>query len=115
MSAGTMAQGVNDIYLIVVSGHKFLALYQTPLFVVLPTNYVDFSAEKTHPKMPSLALHGFHIGEGFISRAKVLVFDDKSTRPVAFAYYVIATSLGEINGLRRARPIILASLLQGQF
>jgi hypothetical protein len=98
--AGTMAQGVNYIYLIVVSGHKFLALYQTPLLVVLPTNYVDFSPEKTHPKMPSFTLHGFHIGEGFISRAKVLIFDDKATRPVALAYYVIATSLREINGLR---------------
>ena len=110
-----MAQGVDDVYLIVVGGHKFLAFYQTALSVILSPYYVDFSPEKTHPEVSSFALHRFHIGEGFVSRAKVLIFDDKSTRPVAFADYVIATSLGKIDRLRCAGPVVLASLLQGQF
>lgn len=76
MSAGALAETVDDVDLIIMKRYKFLALDEAALPLILPSDYVDLSVQQAHSEVLTLGLHRFHHCEGLLRALQVLVLHD---------------------------------------
>lgn len=108
VSAGALAETVDDVDLIIMKRYKFLALDQAALPLVLPSDYVDLPVQQTHPEVLTLRLHRFHNREGLLRALQVLVLHDQLRGFLALADDVVATALRVVDRLGVSVPHVLA-------